>query len=227
MNSQLDPQPTPARQLPLHGNPPRLALALSAQLECGGSSAEDLVRACALVRAAPGVAQRVLARANTWLGLPFYVDSVEELLRAVGLATLRDLALTCEVFPSTDHAELAQRAWHRARLARALVAGSASAQHAFDAGLLAEVGMLQPGEGPRAERSAALLVRWGWAAAVIDAVACQCTPVQLASTFPAGVALRLASALLEHDPNVAPMARQLAVADRLPQLRTLFVPPAQ
>jgi HD-like signal output (HDOD) protein len=222
VNSQLDRQPSAPQQLPTRSNTPRVALALAA-LE--GHSPGELQRAFAAIRGAPSLAQRVLARANTWLGLPDFVDSVEVLAAEVGLGTLRELVLTCEVFCSEDHAELAQRAWHRARLARALVAGSPSAQHAFEAGLLAEVGALQPGAGPRAERGAALLVRWGFSAAVVDAVASQCTPVELASTLPAGIALRLANALLEHDTNVAPMAQQLGVTAQLPSLRVLFVPP--
>jgi HD-like signal output (HDOD) protein len=222
VNSHLDRQPTAPQQLPTSSNVPRVALALGA-LE--GRSPGELERACAAINAAPSLAQRVLSRANTWLGLPDFVDSVEALAAEVGLGTLRELVLTCEVFCSADHAELAQRAWHRARLARALVAGTPSAQHAFEAGLLAEVGALQPGAGPRAERGAALLVRWGLAAAVVDAVACQCTPVELASTLPAGIALRLANALLEHDTNLSPMAQQLGVAAQLATLRVLFVPP--
>lgn len=174
--------------------PPQLYLRLMSALEADdASSAADIAR---LVAADPAIAAKVLQLCNSaYFSSGRTITDLRTAVTRLGIATLRDLVLACEVFSlpgasTVDRAQLQQRALLASKLAKRMLPESCSELGAT-AALLADIGLLLPGvrdeRHPRAdgderpghaEAGAYLLGLWGLPMPIIEAVAFHRTPAR-------------------------------------------------
>ena len=174
--------------------PPQLYIRLMHALEADDdASAADIAR---LVAADPAIAAKVLQLCNSaYFSNGRAITDLRAAVTRLGIATLRDLVLACEVFSlpgtsATDRARLQQRALLASRLAKRMLPDS-SAELGATAALLADIGLLLPGvrderqppvdgdERPgHAEAGAYLLGLWGLPMPIIEAVAFHRAPAR-------------------------------------------------
>ena len=216
--------------------PPQLYLRLMNALEADDdTSAADIAR---LVAADPAIAAKVLQLCNSaYFSNGRTITDLRAAVTRLGIATLRDLVLACEVFSlpgssAVDRARLQQRALLASRLAKRMLPDS-SAELGATAALLADIGLLLPGvrderqphaEGDErpghAEAGAYLLGLWGLPMPIIEAVAFHRTPSRSSTrsfwvTGAVHVAMALASG---HEPDQEYLART-GVLPRLAEWR--------
>lgn len=128
--------------------PPQLYLRLMSALEADdATSAADIAR---LVAADPAIAAKVLQLCNSaYFSSGRTITDLRTAVTRLGIATLRDLVLACEVFSlpgasTVDRAQLQQRALLASKLAKRMLPESCSELGAT-AALLADIGLLLPG----------------------------------------------------------------------------------
>ena len=110
----------------------------------------DLSKVAAIVEKDPAVSAKVLQVCNSaFFRLPRRVSSIKQAVNYLGLATVRGMVLSAELFqpgkalsPGLDLGQMQRHALSVAALARALAADAAWADDAFLAGLLHDVGLL-------------------------------------------------------------------------------------
>lgn len=217
--------------------PPQLYQKLMCTLdEDDSSNAASIAK---LVSSNPVVAAKVLQLCNSALfSNGRYVNDLRAAVTRLGISTLRQLVLACEIFsapsqtPAVRHA-LQRKALMSSRLACKILP-QASAELGATAALLADIGLLLPGSRNEHDKSvigddarpghteagAYLLGLWGLPMPIIEAVALQLQP-QRSSTrsFWVTGAVHVATALINGTPVNEEYLAKTGMLAQLPNWR--------
>jgi HD-like signal output (HDOD) protein len=216
-------------------SPPHLYLKLMHALEEDGDS--DAANIAKLISTDPIIAAKVLQLCNSAFFPGRNISDLRSAVTRLGISTLRQLVLACEVFstPSlslSQRSAIQQRALTSSRLAAKLLPAS-SADLGATAALLADIGLLLPDVRDQrqppteddlrpghAEAGAYLLGLWGFAMPVVEAVALQLQP-QSSSTHSFWIcgAVHVATALASGEAVNEDYLAKVGVLKQLPAWR--------